>query len=72
MSTAEFERLPQLANDLLAAKPEVLLVQSTPANLAAKAATQIVPIVMVGVADPVGVGLYRQPRAAGRQYHRHH
>ena len=52
-----FERLPQLANDLLAAKPDVLLVQSTPANLAAKAATQSVPIVMVGVADPVGVGL---------------
>jgi ABC-type uncharacterized transport system substrate-binding protein len=35
----------------------VLLVQSTPANLAAKAATGSVPIVMVGVADPVGAGL---------------
>src|SRR5215467_12383963 len=37
-----FEHLPRLANDLLAAKPDVLLVQSTPANLAAKAATQSV------------------------------
>lgn len=52
-----FERLPSLANDLLSGHVDVLLVQSTPANLAAKAATQSVPIVMVGVADPVGVGL---------------
>jgi putative ABC transport system substrate-binding protein len=52
-----FDRLPSLARELLGRKPEVLLVQSTPANLAAKAATQTVPIVMVGVADPLGVGL---------------
>jgi putative tryptophan/tyrosine transport system substrate-binding protein len=53
----KFERLPSLAQELLNGKPDVLLVQSTPANLAAKAATKTVPIVMVGVADPVGVGL---------------
>lgn len=52
-----FERLPSLVNDLIGSNVEVLLVQSTPANLAAKAATQTVPIVMVSVADPVGVGL---------------
>jgi putative ABC transport system substrate-binding protein len=52
-----FERLAALAEDLLGRNPDVLLVQSTPANLAAKAATPRVPIVMVGVADPVGVGL---------------
>jgi putative tryptophan/tyrosine transport system substrate-binding protein len=52
-----FERLPSLAHDLLGRNPDLLLVQSTPANLAAKAATQSVPVVMVGVADPVGVGL---------------
>jgi putative ABC transport system substrate-binding protein len=52
-----FERLAALAEDLLGRNPDVLLVQSTPANLAAKAATPSVPIVMVGVADPVGVGL---------------
>jgi putative ABC transport system substrate-binding protein len=52
-----FERLAALAEDLLGRNPDVLLVQSTPANLAAKAATGSVPIVMVGVADPVGVGL---------------
>jgi ABC-type uncharacterized transport system substrate-binding protein len=53
----KFDRLPSLAQELLSNNPDVLFVQSTPANLAAKAATQIVPIVMVGVADPLGVGL---------------
>jgi putative ABC transport system substrate-binding protein len=52
-----FERLAALAEDLIGRNPNVLLVQSTPANLAATAATPSVPIVMVGVADPVGVGL---------------
>ena len=52
-----FERLPALARELLGRNPDLLFVQSTPANLAAKAATQAVPIVMVGVADPLGIGL---------------
>ena len=54
-----FERLPELARDLLAWKPDVLLVSTTPANAAARSATATVPIVMVAVADPVGAGLIR-------------
>ena len=54
---SRFERLPILARELLAWKPDVLLVSTTPGNLAAKAATSTVPIVMVSVADPIGVGL---------------
>jgi len=53
----KFERLPLLVRDLLAWNPDVLLVSTTPANLAAKVATSTVPIVMVAVADPLGVGL---------------
>ena len=52
-----FERLPSLAKELLALNPDVLFVATTPANLAAKAATLTTPIVMVGVADPIGAGL---------------
>ncbi len=52
-----FDRLPTLARELVERKPDALLVSTTPANLAAKAATSSIPIVMVGVADPVGVGL---------------
>jgi putative ABC transport system substrate-binding protein len=36
---------------------DVLLVPNTPAALAAKHATTTIPIVMAGVADPVGSGL---------------
>lgn len=52
-----FEILPALARDVLAWNPDVLFVSTTPATLAAKAATSTVPIVMVSVADPVGAGL---------------
>src|SRR5262245_28495071 len=52
-----FEVLPALAGELLAWHPDVLFVSTTPASLAAKAATSTVPIVMVSVADPLGVGL---------------
>ena len=53
----KFERLPALAQELLAWNPDVLFVSTTPASLAAKAATSTVPIVVVSVADPLGVGL---------------
>ncbi len=52
-----FERLPLLAKELVALNPDVLLVGTTPGNLAARSVTSTVPIVMVGVADPVGAGL---------------
>ncbi|MDP2329214.1 MAG: ABC transporter substrate-binding protein [Reyranella sp.] len=52
-----FERLPALVQELLAFRPDVLLVSTTPAVLATKAATSQVPIVMVGQGDPVGMGL---------------
>jgi putative tryptophan/tyrosine transport system substrate-binding protein len=52
-----FERLPELARELLVWDPHVLLVSTTPAALVAKQATATVPIVILAVADPVGVGL---------------
>jgi len=54
---SRFEILPSLVQELLAWNPDVLFVSTTPASLAAKAATSTVPIVMVSVADPLGVGL---------------
>src|SRR5262245_60582238 len=46
--------LAALARELLAWNPDALFVSTTPASLAAKAATSTVPIVMVSVADPLG------------------
>ena len=53
----QYERLPTLAAELVRLKVDVLLVVITPAALAAKDATTTIPIVMVGVGDPVESGL---------------
>jgi putative ABC transport system substrate-binding protein len=53
----EFGRIPTLARELLERDPEVFLVSTTPANLVAKQVITTKPIVMVAVADPIGVGL---------------
>jgi len=51
------ERLPQLAQDLVRLKVDVIVTGSNPHVIAAKQATTTIPIVMVYVRDPVGVGL---------------
>jgi len=51
------ERLPALAADLVALKPDVIVVQGTPSARAAKDASATVPIVFLGVADPVRDGI---------------
>ena len=50
------DQLPQLA-ELLRLKVDVILASAGPAALAAGKATTSVPIVFVGVVDPVGSGL---------------
>jgi putative ABC transport system substrate-binding protein len=54
-----FDRIPKLADELLKLDPDVFLVSTTPANLAAKQIITQKPIVMVAVADPVGTGLIK-------------
>ena len=53
----EYDRLPGLAADLVAQGPAVIVTQTLPAALAAKAATTKIPIVFVIGEDPVEVGL---------------
>jgi putative ABC transport system substrate-binding protein len=52
-----FDRLPGLAAELVRENVDVIVSQVTQASLAAKNATRTIPIVMVGVGDPVGAGL---------------
>ena len=52
-----FELLSEAAADLVRRKPDVIVVESTPAALAARRATSTIPIVMALVSDPVGSGL---------------
>jgi putative ABC transport system substrate-binding protein len=52
-----FERLPELAAELVRLKVDVIVAAVTQASLAAKNATGAIPIVMVAVANPVDSGL---------------
>jgi len=49
-------RLPELAEELVRLKVDLIVVRSTPVAQAAKNATTTIPIVMGGVADPVRSG----------------
>ena len=51
------ERFPALAAELVRLKVDALVVESTPAALAAKQASTTIPTVMLAVSDPVGVKL---------------
>jgi len=54
----QYDRLPALAADLVRLKVDVILSDGgTPTVLAARKATGTIPIVMTGVADPVGQGI---------------
>ncbi len=51
------DRLPELAAELVRAKPDVIVTTGTPGTLAAKQATSTIPIVFTSIGDPVGAGL---------------
>ena len=51
------EQNPNVAVDMARSGVDVIVTWATPAALAAQRATSIVPIVIVGVGDPVGAGL---------------
>jgi putative ABC transport system substrate-binding protein len=50
----KFKRLPAMAAELVQLDVDVIVARVTQASLAAKAATKTIPVVMLGVSDPVG------------------
>jgi len=52
-----FDQLSELAAELVRLNVDVIVAAVTQASLAAKAATQTIPVVMLAVSDPVGSGL---------------
>jgi len=52
-----FDRLPELAAELVALSPDVIVTGSSPPALAAKKATATIPIVALDPGDPVATGL---------------
>src|SRR6266481_4756724 len=51
------DRLPALATELLGHKVDIIVTPGTTASVAAKKATNAIPIVFVGVGSPEKVGL---------------
>src|SRR5262245_25230958 len=51
------DRLPRLAAEILSTRPDVLVTAGSEAILTLKRATDVVPIVMATVMDPVALGI---------------
>jgi len=57
VANGDYDRIPELAADLVQRKVDVIVVEATLATQAVKRATSTIPIVLAVVADPVGSGL---------------
>src|SRR5919106_4934573 len=53
----KLDRLPVLADELVALKVDVIVTHGTPGSRAAKKATATIPIVIAVIGDPIGNGL---------------
>jgi putative ABC transport system substrate-binding protein len=64
-AAADVARMPKLASELVALKPDVLLASNTPTLTALQQSTGTIPIVFVTVADPVGGGFVQSVAKPG-------
>jgi putative ABC transport system substrate-binding protein len=60
------DQFPALAADLVRLKVDLIVTRGTPAALAAQRATGTIPVVILGVGDPVGQGVVASLARPGR------
>ena len=56
-AAGQADKLPALARELVALRPDLIVASAPQPNRAVKDATSTIPIVMIAVADPVRAGL---------------
>jgi putative ABC transport system substrate-binding protein len=61
-------RLPELAAELVAIKPDVIVVATSPPAMAVHKLTSSIPVVMVNVGDPVSLGLATSLARPGQNF----
>src|SRR5258708_6848744 len=61
----KLDQLPELAADLVRLKVDVIVTLAPQATLAAKQATQTIPIVFVAMGDPIASGVVPSPARPG-------
>ena len=61
----KYERLPELAAELVRLKVDIIVTHGTPGSLAAKQATSTIPIVIALISDPVATGIVASLRQPG-------
>jgi len=61
----KYERLPELAAELVRLKVDIIMTHGTPGSLAAKQATATIPIVIATISDPVATGVVASLRQPG-------
>jgi putative ABC transport system substrate-binding protein len=64
------ERLPALALEVVAARPDLIVAATTPAIAAAQRATSTVPIVMSPATDPLASGFVKSLARPDTEYDR--
>ena len=62
---SQLDRLPELAAELVALKPDILFAAGTQATLALSKTTRTIPIVFAAVTDPVGLGIVKSLQQPG-------
>jgi putative ABC transport system substrate-binding protein len=70
VADGNLDRLPALAAELVRTNVDLILAESSFAVEAARAATKTIPIVTIGVGNPVGSGLVRSISQPGGKHHR--
>jgi ABC-type uncharacterized transport system substrate-binding protein len=68
VAASDLDRLPTVAKELVALRPDVILVFSGPHAVALQRETRTIPVVFVAISDPIGIGLIQSLARPGGNF----